>query len=55
MSHKLVVRCFRLKTIGNQVWNGLPLDITSAQSLLTFKKTLEDAFTSTVIYLTCTL
>jgi len=25
------------------------------QSLLIFKKTLEDAFTSTVIYLTCTL
>ena len=44
-SHKLVVRRSRLKTVGDrvfgmaasQVWNGLPSDVTSAQSSSTFK------------------
>ena len=41
-SHKLVVRRSRLKTVGDRVfgeaatrdWNGLPLDVTSSQSLI---------------------
>ena len=57
--HKLVVRLSRLKTFGDRVfgvaaprvWNGLLSDVTSAQSLSTFKKHSKTSF-PTVIYLT---
>jgi len=66
-SHKLVVQRYRLKTVGDRVfgvaappvWNGLPSDVTSAQSSSTFKNTWRHVFSdshllnSILYFVTC--
>jgi len=48
-THKLVVRCTQLRTIGDRafgaaaprVWNNLPTDVVTASSVATFKQRLK--------------